>query len=159
LVEQPRTPLEIEISGTSGSTATPTEDWIDKGGLGGEPGGTEEMGVGATAAPGIGATGPSGGLGGLIGALLGGGAGGAGGTRPATTTRPTAGGAQPQGTDLLSMLALMNMQKQQAAPPPIPLVGEIKPYQFSTDLLEGLYPKPRMAQGGSINDLMRIVRG
>jgi hypothetical protein len=62
-------------------------------------------------------------------------------------------------SDLMAMLGIMGASQQRAAPPPIPVVGEIKPYQFSTDLLEGIYQKPRMAQGGSVNDLIRILRG
>jgi hypothetical protein len=57
--------------------------------------------------------------------------------------------------NLLGMLGLMQQQKKET--PPIPLVGEITPYNFSTDLLEGIY-KPA-GQYNANSQLLNLVRG
>jgi hypothetical protein len=83
-----------------------------------------------------------------------------------TAQQPTGQGQTGQGqtgqkqTDMSSLLGLLaSMQgKTPEKEAPIPLVGEIKPYQFSTDLLQGVYGQ-RMAQGGSVDELMDIIRG
>jgi hypothetical protein len=85
------------------------------------------------------------------------GIGSAGKTAGATqATQQPAGQGQ---MDIGSLLGLMGMMQGKAPEKetPIPLVGEIKPYQFSTDLLQGVYG-PRMAQGGSVDELMDIIR-
>jgi len=76
-----------------------------------------------------------------------------------TATKSQAAQAQQQASmgNLLGLLGLMQGNKSEKEAP-IPLVGEIKPYQFSTDLLQGVYG-PRMAQGGSVDELMDIIRG
>lgn len=60
--------------------------------------------------------------------------------------------------NMLGLLALLNQNKQQQ-PPPIPVVGQIKPFQFSTDLLEGIYPQNKMGVFGANDQLLKMARG
>jgi hypothetical protein len=71
-------------------------------------------------------------------------------------TQLTAAKQQSDMSTLFGLMGLMQGNKSEKEAP-IPLVGEIKPYQFSTDLLKGVYG-PRMAQGGSVDELMDIIR-
>lgn len=68
--------------------------------------------------------------------------------------------AQAQGQanmgNLLAMLGLMQQQKKEA--PPIPLVGEIKPYEFSTDLLAGIYNPERSNQYLANEQLLNLTK-
>lgn len=59
--------------------------------------------------------------------------------------------------NLLAMLGMMQQKKQEA--PPIPLVGEIKPFEFSTDLLEGIYQPSRTGLLGANDQLLKMTRG
>jgi hypothetical protein len=59
--------------------------------------------------------------------------------------------------NLLAMLGLMQQGKKEA--PPIPLVGEIKPFEFSTDLLEGVYQPSRTGLLGANDQLLKMTRG
>lgn len=59
--------------------------------------------------------------------------------------------------NLLAMLGLMQQGKQEA--PPIPLVGEIKPFEFSTDLLEGIYQPKQTGLLGANDQLLKMTRG
>lgn len=172
---EPSTPFELTITGTGSEApeSTPTEDWIDRGGLGGiESTATEDWidrgGLGGGESTATEDWIDRGGLGGGAGTTTppptttGGGGKPAPSPAPAPSTTPTTTPTtQAGGPDLLSMLGLLSMaggRQQQAQAPTIPVVGQITPYQFSTDLLEGIY-RPRMASGGSINDLMMILRG
>lgn len=94
---------------------------------------------------------------GLIGSILGGvsglaGQGGAG----------TAPSAATSGMDLTSMLGLLGMAQQQQAqqaPQQPQVVGQITPYDFSTNLLEGIYQPSRAGLMGANNELLRMARG
>ena len=103
----------------------------------------------------------------LVGGSSGSSASGGAGKSPSTTgqtpaTQPTAGlGQQYQQPDMSSLISLLGLmqKKDSQQPAPIPLAGQISPYDFSTNLMESIYKTPKMAQGGSINDLMEILRG
>lgn len=59
--------------------------------------------------------------------------------------------------NLLGLLGMM--QQKQAAPPPVQLVGEIKPFQFSTDLLAGIYGPNKIGAAGTNDELLKLARG
>lgn len=64
---------------------------------------------------------------------------------------------QAQMGNLLTILGLG--QKESKPQPPLALVGEIKPYEFSTDLLAGIY-KPNTMNPYLANDqLLKLARG
>ena len=78
---------------------------------------------------------------------------------PAPAPAP-APAAQSPGMDFGSLLALLGAAQQpQKEPPPIPVVGEIKPYEFSSDLLAGVYGKPRANMYGANEELLNMMRG
>lgn len=59
--------------------------------------------------------------------------------------------------NLLTILGLLKQQEK--APPPLALVGEIKPYEFSTDLLAGIY-KPEKSNPYIANEqLLNLTKG
>lgn len=63
-----------------------------------------------------------------------------------------------QKADLSNLLALMGMaQQKKEEPPPLALVGEITPYEFSTDLLSGVYGPNRMSMAN--DELLKLARG
>lgn len=143
---QPLTPADIATPteeaidrGTLGGLeSTATEDWIDRGGLGG--------GTGA---------GPTGGTPAGGGTRPGGTTGGAPAGTPTTTT-PVAGAAN-QG-NLLALLGLLGNQQAPSAPQQTPL-AEIKAFY---DIGSGKYTSgfgTPYAEGGSVRDLMHILRG
>lgn len=74
--------------------------------------------------------------------------------------QPTAG-AQPTGMDMGALLGLLGLAQQQQpkAPPPVQLVGQIKPYEFSSDLLAGVYGKPRSNIYSANEELLNMTRG
>lgn len=81
------------------------------------------------------------------------------GTTPSAAP-PTAPVAQSSGMDFGSLLALLGAAQQpQKEPPPIQVVGEIKPYEFSSDLLAGVYGKPRANMYGANEELLNMMRG
>lgn len=93
----------------------------------------------------------------LISAIAGGLAGLASPSAPAAATP-----AQPAqaANSLDSLLSLLALSKSQQAPAPAPapaVVPEIKPYEFSENLLEGIY-QPRSVYGAN-DELLRLARG
>jgi hypothetical protein len=60
-------------------------------------------------------------------------------------------------TDLLALLGIA--QAQQKKPEPFPLVGEIKPYEFSSNLLEGVYQPYKMDWMNMNDQLLNLARG
>lgn len=65
-----------------------------------------------------------------------------------------------QQADLSSLLAIMGLaQKGKTPPAPIPTVGEIKPYEFSSDLLTGIYRPPQTGLFGTNEQLLNLARG
>lgn len=164
------TPQATQIA--QSDQATPSESWIDQGMLAYDPtdlmdvlarqeqeqrsmqAALEPTGTNLAATPAVG-RGMSAALSGLPALLSGLGMGSSG--APAAQA---AAGAQ-QGSDLGSLLALMSMSQQKQEPAQTPVVGEIKPYQFSTDLLSGLYGQNDRQKDlyQSNNDLLRMTRG
>lgn len=59
--------------------------------------------------------------------------------------------------NLLGLLGMM--QQKPSSPPPIQLVGEIKPFEFSTDLLAGIYSPNKMGSIGANEELLKLARG
>lgn len=70
-------------------------------------------------------------------------------------------GAQSTGMDMGALLGLLGLAQQQQpkAPPPVQLVGQIKPYEFSSDLLAGVYGKPRSNIYSANEELLNMTRG
>lgn len=62
-------------------------------------------------------------------------------------------------TDLLSLIALSQPQQAQPAPQPVQTVGQITPYEFSNDLLEGIYQSKVPSTYGANEELLRLTRG
>lgn len=68
-------------------------------------------------------------------------------------------GQAQQQANFANLLTLLGVAKQQEKePPPIPITGEIKPYDFSTNLLEGLYGNKQQPYQTNTN-LLNLVRG
>lgn len=76
---------------------------------------------------------------------------------PAPTPTPVPQQATGDIGTLLTLLGLASQQKKE--PPPVPVVGEIKPYQFSTDLLENIYGPTQSGLLGSNEQLLKMMRG
>lgn len=69
-------------------------------------------------------------------------------------------GQVQQQANFANLLTLLGVAKQQEKePPPIPITGEIKPYDFSTDLLQGLYPQKRQTPFSTNDQLLNLTRG
>lgn len=64
---------------------------------------------------------------------------------------------QAQMGNLLTILGLA--QRESKPQPPLALVGEIKPYDFSSDLLAGVYKPNTMNQHSANNQLLKLTRG
>lgn len=64
---------------------------------------------------------------------------------------------QAQFGNLLALLGMSQQQKQQQ-PPPVQMVGEIKPFEFSSDLLEGIYRPNTMDKYRANDQLLQMVR-
>lgn len=81
-------------------------------------------------------------------------------TAQQSAAQPTAA-AQSTGMDMGALLGLLGLAQQQQpkAPPPVQLVGQIKPYEFSSDLLAGVYGKPRSNIYSANEELLNMTRG
>lgn len=95
-------------------------------------------------------------------------AGGMAGLATPTQQRPAAGAIQPTQQpaqqaggmqDLLSIMALSKAQQPQQAPQQAQAVGPINPYEFSDNLLEGIYQSRPTSVYGANEELLRLARG
>lgn len=84
-----------------------------------------------------------------------------GSSAPKSQTTSGAGKAQAGGIDSGSLLALLGLAQQQQAkePPPVQMVGEITPYDFTSDLLAGVYKPNTMNQYQANDQLLNMARG
>jgi hypothetical protein len=87
-------------------------------------------------------------------------AGGGAGTQRAAPATPSVGVQQIGGMDAGSLLALLGLSQQQKVEPPrVPTVGEIKPFDISSNLLEGIYNQSKPGLYGSNDELLRMTGG
>lgn len=136
----------------AGSSGAPTVPGIAGGSGTGAGAGTGVLG-GGTGGAGVIAGGGAG-----VGTGAGTGAGGGAGTGTgAGPAKPPAAQGSGSMTDLLALLGIA--QAQQKKPEPFPLVGEIKPYEFSSNLLEGVYQPYKMDWMNMNDQLLNLARG
>jgi len=68
-------------------------------------------------------------------------------------------GQAQQQANFANLLTLLGVAKQQEKePPPIPLTGKITPYEFSTDLLSGIYQPPKTGLFGTNQQLLNLSK-
>lgn len=68
-------------------------------------------------------------------------------------------GQVQQQANFANLLTLLGVAKQQEKePPPIPLTGKITPYEFSTDLLAGIYQPPKTGLFGTNQQLLNLSK-
>jgi len=68
-------------------------------------------------------------------------------------------GQVQQQANLANLMTLLGVAKQQEKePPPIPLTGKITPYEFSTDLLAGIYQPPKTGLFGTNQQLLNLSK-